>query len=150
MEGYQIFPQQKLPGLRRTIDYVVVCAILQHRLPIYFIEIKTRPALDRINRRGAADTQMRRRFEDIATSFEHIPVPVLIGISAMGTRFATYRYRTNNQAITPAKITPNIELVNDTAPRWWWRHDILRRTGEAALRALANEVKQMVATAIDG
>ena len=141
-EGYQVSPQYNLiPG---SIDYAIVYLVIQQRFPIFFVEIKTLLALNLASSRAEADDQMRTRFRDISNTFGHIPLPTLIGISAMGTRFAVYRHRTRNQSITPRPITSHPLYLTNTAPLQRWSYDLMEDAGEAELRAIANEVKEMV------
>ena len=74
----------------------------------------------------------------------------LIGISAMGTRLAVYEYTPNDRSLAPPRIIrPDHCPFIDTAPEKRWSNDIMEDSGEAKLRALVNEAKEM-ASAIDG
>ena len=69
----------------------MVYVTLQAQLLVFFIEIKTHPALNHISGHEGADRQIQDHFQDISRTFGdqiHLPEE-LIGLSAMGTQFAT-------------------------------------------------------------
>jgi hypothetical protein len=136
-EYYDVAPQ-----FRRntwTKDCTISFVVLKGRTPIFFVEIKTFVALELDSARDAADNQMRTIFLDFSSY--HLPQPKLIGISAMGTHFAVYEYTPNDHRINPS-------ITADTAPKERWSDDIMEDSGEAKLKALVNEVKEM-ASAVD-
>ena len=123
-----------------TISYVVFK--LKRKIPIFFVEIKTFVALELDTARAAADDEMRTFFLDF--SEDRLPQSKLIGISAMGTRFAVYEYTTNDRRLAPPRIMHHHpDPVTDTAPKERWSDDIMEYSGEAKFRALVNEVKEM-------
>ena len=136
-EYYDVAPQfRQNTG---TMDYTISFVVLKGNTPIFFVEIKTFVALELGSARDAADNQMRTIFHDFSSY--HLPQPKLIGISAMGTHFAVYEYTTNDHRVDPS-------IIADTAPKERWSDDIMEDSGEAKLKALVNEVKEM-ASAID-
>jgi len=147
-ERYLIAPQFKrnTGSMDYTISYVVFK--LKGKTPIFFVEIKTFVALELDTARAAADDEMRTFFLDF--SDDRLPQSKLIGISAMGTRFAVYEYTTNDHRLTPRRIIHHPPgPVTDTAPKGRWSDDIMEDSGEAKFRALVNEAKEM-ASAIGG
>ena len=66
----------------------------------------------------------------------------------MGTGFAVYEYATNNRHLDSPRITHS-DILTGTAPNERWSDDIMEDSGEAKLKALVNEVKEM-ALAIGG
>jgi hypothetical protein len=142
-EDYDICPQ--FNAVAGVIDFAVTHNAIRP-IPIFFIEIKVPSNLDHIAARALADGQMRQRFTAIRDAFTPIPLPALIGISAMGTRFSVYRYGTDTGHVAPPEIMPSGIFVTDTAPQGRWRYELMRRTGEHQLRLVVDEVKQMVLT----
>jgi len=149
-EHYLIAPQfrRHTGSMDYTISYVVFKLKGKLETPIFFVEIKTFAALELEAVRAAADDEMRTFFLDF--SADRLPQSKLIGISAMGTRFAVYEYTTNDRRLTPRRIIyrPSGPII-DTAPKGRWSDDIMEDSGEAKFRALVNEVKEM-ASAIGG
>ena len=117
---------------------------LRRKPPIFFVEIKTFVALNLGRARAAADDQMRTIFFDFSS--DPLPPSKLIGISAMGTRFAVYEYTTNDHHLDPPRIIDHPDIVTDTAPKERWRDDIMEDSGEAKFKALVNEAKEMAST----
>jgi hypothetical protein len=115
-------------------------------LPIFFIEIKTFSNLEHESTHEKADEQMHKRFDNILHSESFCPIllPALTGISAIGTHFAVYWCMTHNGVVSPPQIQHHPLYCTDTAPRERWNHDVMEGSGEVRLRALTNEVKQMV------
>jgi hypothetical protein len=126
-----------------TIRYVV----FKGNIPILFLEIKTFVALNLPSARAAADDKMHKIL--LGFSDDRLPQSKLIGISVMGTHFAVYEYTTNNRRIDPPHIARSDMILTDTAPKERWSDDIMEDSGEAKLKALVNEVKEM-ALVIDG
>jgi hypothetical protein len=143
-EYYDVAPQFRRNT--RTKDYTISFVVLKGNTPIFFVEIKTFVALKLGSARDAADNQMRTIFLDFSSN--HLPQPKLIGISAMGTHFAVYEYTPNDHRIDPPRLIINPSIIADTARKERWSDDIMEDSGEAKLKALVNEVKEM-ASAID-
>ena len=141
------------------MDYAVSYVIFKEGTPIFFVDIRPFIALNCNNTRAAADNCIRTIFLDFSAA-KRLPSK-LIGISAMGTRFAVYEFTPNDRRLEPPRIMdrrlespPHIighrsYIFNDTAPKERWTDDIMEVSGEAKLKALVNEAKQM-ASAIGG
>ena len=104
-------------------------------MPVFFTKIKTYIALDKFSLRTEADDQIRKRFVEFADS---IPIPKLVGLSAMGTRFSIYESTMENKLL-PVRIIPDDRSLIDTAPKARWNYDILDPAGE-----VVEEVKAML------
>ncbi|KAF8500632.1 hypothetical protein BU17DRAFT_59027 [Hysterangium stoloniferum] len=139
IEHYQVSPQFK--RITGSMDFTVLYVVSRRKVPVFFVEIKTYIALDKLSSRMEADDQMRKRFFEFMSG--SIPTPKLVGLSAMGTRFSVYQFTTKNNELLPVRIIPDARYVTDTAPKAWWSHDILDAAGEAKLREVVAEVKAM-------
>ncbi|KAF8330647.1 hypothetical protein F5887DRAFT_356328 [Amanita rubescens] len=90
--------------------------------------------------REALDRQIRARMTKLSVN---CPMPVLYGISAVGSRFAFYT-KPRDEAILPQQIPADPGMTTDTAPLERWNCDILEREGEKQLRRVAKEIKAEV------
>jgi hypothetical protein len=140
-EYYQVAPQLK--RIAGSTNYSVIYIVTWHKVPVFFIELKTYVAYEKNSARAEADDQMRSRFLDFNAGSN--PIPTLYGLSALGTRFSVYEYTVANRALTPTRILPHAELLTDTAPRQRWNLDILEPQGEARLKDIVGHIKAMVA-----
>ena len=132
-EHYQVAPQFR--RIARSFDLAILFIVTKRSVPVLFIEIKTF-----MGSRASADQQMRERFLEFAS----VTLPSkLIGISAMGTRFAVYEYTPQNRRLIPSRIMPHPDFINDTAPKERWNYDILEADGEAKFKAIVAEIKTM-------
>ena len=132
-EHYQVSPQfKRIAGL-----YIVS----KRKVPVFFVEIKTYLALDKVSSRTEADDQMRTRFVEFASG--NIPTPKLVGLSALGTKFCVYELTTADNRLLPIRVIPDPQFLIDTAPKARWNYDILDAAGEAKLREAVEEVKAM-------
>jgi len=138
-EHYQVSPQFK--RITGSMDFIILYIVSKRKVPVFFIEIKTFIALDKISSRTEADDQMRKIFVEFASG--NIPIPKLVGLSAMGTHLSIYELTTENKQLLPARIVPDSRFLIDTAPKAWWNYDILDPIGEAKLREVVEEVKAM-------
>ena len=141
-EYYQVAPQFRLNT--GSVNYTISYVVLKKEIPIFFVEIKTFLALDLGSARAAADDQMRAIFRNFSS--DRLPQSKLIGISAMGTRFAVYEYSTNDNRLDPPRITYHPDTATDTAPKERWGDDIMEDSGEAKFKALVNEAKEMASS----
>jgi hypothetical protein len=137
-EKYQVAPQ--LESIRGS-TYFTVFYIKKGKFPVFPLEIKTYLAFDQDSSRKA-DDQMRDRFLEFAS---HLALPKLYGISALGTRFSVYEYHPQTRRLTPRRILPHPNILNDIAPQERWNYDVMQPEGEAKLKQLVSEIKKMVA-----
>lgn len=138
-QHYQISPQYK--RVAGSLDFTVLYIVHKRKVPIFFISIKTFLALDNLSSRAKADDQMRERFLEFSSG--SIPTLKLFGISAMGTRFSVYELTTANRQLQPPRINPDVNYLIDRAPKDRWNHDIMDEAGEARLKEVVAEVKEM-------
>ncbi|KAH7906937.1 hypothetical protein BJ138DRAFT_1161418 [Hygrophoropsis aurantiaca] len=118
-------------------------------VPLLFMEFETSQALDDEATRAQADEQMRKIHLKILE--KRFPItdalpPKLAGISVMGTRFAVCEYSPADRAFPHPLITsPDFENLADTeSPSRERRHyDILEEAGEAKIKQIADELKEM-------
>ncbi|KAH7907657.1 hypothetical protein BJ138DRAFT_1116514 [Hygrophoropsis aurantiaca] len=79
--------------------------------------------------------------------------PKLVGISVMGTRFAVCEYSPADRAFLHPLVTPpgDPENLADTATpsRERWQYDILEEDGEAKIKQIAAELKEMATTVLE-
>ena len=138
-EHYQVSPQFKrvAGSMGLSIFYIVS----KRKIPVFFIEINTSLAVDDMSLRTEADDQMRKRFAQFASG--SLPTPRLFGLSAMGTQFSVYELTTATNQLLPGRTVPNPMFITDMAPRAWWNYDLLTAAGEAKIRELVADVKQM-------
>ncbi|KAF7966874.1 hypothetical protein HWV62_36689, partial [Athelia sp. TMB] len=141
-DHYMISPQFKRPPEGWSIDFTTVFIVQKAFRPVFFLAIKSPGDYTHRSSRAAADTQMRAQFFDLADVVE---LPVIHGVSALGTRLCFYSYRFDNSTLTPPRIPPDSELMNDVAPAARWNVDILSEEGVARMTEAADDVKTMVA-----
>lgn len=139
-ESYMVVPQYKRPTQLTSIDFTTIFLIQQGQHPVFFLEIKAAEHLRNKYTRAAADKQMRERFEDLG---DHVEIPILYGVSAMGTKLCFYKYTKDTGQLEPELIPGHIKIVVDTAPRDRWDFDMLTDEGERKLREVVGEVKRM-------
>ncbi|PPR00670.1 hypothetical protein CVT26_012327 [Gymnopilus dilepis] len=141
-EKYMITPQFKRPPEGWAIDFVTIFVVQKAFHPVFFLEVKPPGHYALRSTRAAADDQMRKRFFDLADVVE---LPVIHGVSALGTRLCFYEYTRNNDLLIPYCKPSNDNHMNDVAPAARWNYDVLSEEGVAKMTQVANEVKAMVA-----
>lgn len=72
-------------------------------------------------------------------------LPVIHGVSALGTRLCFYSYHRDNETLTPPPIPRDAGLMTDVAPAAWWDIDLLSEEGVKRMTDVAIAVKSMVA-----
>ena len=96
-EHYMISPQLKRPPEGWSIDFISLYCPKVSRL-VFFLEIKPPGDLKHRSSRAAADNQVRTRFFDLADA---VDLPVIHGVSTLGTRLCLYSYQRDSNALTP-------------------------------------------------
>jgi hypothetical protein len=139
---FEVVPQYFPPPVvsRDAVDFVFLLLIYVNTSPVFIVEIKPPAEFSRNSKRREADSQMRQRFLDIAADLR---IPVLYGVSAFGTKIMFYKYNKEANVLEPRRITPDPDTLTDTAPRDWWRWDLLEEEGAAMFRHIVEEVKRM-------
>ncbi|KAM6496591.1 hypothetical protein JOM56_007064 [Amanita muscaria] len=140
----EVVPQYFPPSIssRGAVDFVILLLIYVNTSPVFIVEVKPPAEFIRNSRRQEADSQMRQRFLDVAADLR---IPVLHGVSAFGTKITFYKYNKDTNVLEPRRVTPDPETLTGTAPRDWWRWDILEEEGAAKFRQIVEEVKGMCA-----
>lgn len=110
--------------------------------PVFFLDIKPPAHYTHRSSRAAADAQMRTQFYALADVVE---LPVIHGVSALGTHVCFYSYNRDNAVVDPPPIPADVNQMNDVAPAARWNFDVLSDEGVARMTQVANEVKAMVA-----
>lgn len=85
---------------------------------------------------------MRTRFFELV---DVVDLPVIHGVSAIGTRLCLYSYQRDNNALTPPRVPPDAVFMNDIALAARWDTDLLSEEGVERLTEIAAAVKTMVA-----
>ncbi|KAF8424067.1 hypothetical protein EV426DRAFT_600437 [Tirmania nivea] len=75
--------------------------------------------------------KMRERFQDLG---DRIKIPMLYGVSAIGTKLRFYKYTKDTQQLEPELILGHTKIMVDTAPRDYWSVDVLTPEGEQQFR----------------
>ena len=112
-----------------------------HRIPVFFVEIKTARTIQNLSARAAADDQMRLRLKQL---FDQ-SLTELHGISALGTRVCFYCLNKSTESVTPPPIPHNTVYVNDTAPADRWDADILTDDGYDCFMNIVRHVGALAA-----
>ncbi|KAF8332513.1 hypothetical protein F5887DRAFT_996703 [Amanita rubescens] len=99
--------------------------------PLLVLQLKAPGDLQSRSTREASDRQIRTRMTNLSV---RCPIPVLHGISAMGTRLCFYT-KPRYDAILPQQIPANTGTMTDTAPPERWNCDLLEREGEKIKKA---------------
>ncbi|KAF8486104.1 hypothetical protein DFH94DRAFT_168602 [Russula ochroleuca] len=63
--------------------------------------------------------------------------------SALSRRYSVYEYHRYDGRLTPSRILPHPDIINNTAPQERWNYDVMTRKGEAKLNQLVGEIKVM-------
>ncbi|KAF5390840.1 hypothetical protein D9757_004529 [Collybiopsis confluens] len=130
LDGYQVNPQYKGPA-SAPISHPTTFVVTRFRekgeeTPLLFIDVQARYVGRYPTTRSAVDAQMRNRFRMLGSLVE---IPCLYGISAIGTRICIYKYSKEKNRLEPRPTPPS--------------DDITTPEGEAAIRLLAEDVKEM-------
>lgn len=139
-------------------DFVVSFETTFRQHPVLILGVKPSQHLSLNSTREAADRQIRRRLiidllgvwrycrlrsHDPTAEFlpsGRAPLPVLYGISAIGTKLCFYEFEKAPMHMTPRRIPNDPEFTTDVAPQERWDCDVLEANGEQRLRALATQI----------
>jgi hypothetical protein len=140
-------PQVIAPATSRrddsdALDFVVYYfRVYFHRVPVFFLQVKTGVTIRNLSSRAAADYQMRLRLRQL---FDE-SLSKLHGISALGTRLCFYCLDKNTESLTPPFIPRNTAYVNDVAPAHLWDTDILTDDGYNRFMSIVQQIKALAA-----
>ncbi|KAJ7259636.1 hypothetical protein C8J57DRAFT_1072718, partial [Mycena rebaudengoi] len=112
------------------------------------VEIRPAGHLAQRAARPVADAQMRDAFGPLVNGGGIFKcVPTLVGISALGSRFAVYAYDTASRKLTPPpaiSIPKDPRIALDDADTARWAHDFLDAiAGEARLLDVVRSTRAM-------
>ena len=165
---YTLFPPDSdflilpnyLPGGRDDGDKFIVSFEINFRQhPVLILQVKPSQCLSYPSTRGTADKQVRYRLVDLLGGWrccrmcsrdltadflpsESAPLPVLYGISAIGTKLCFYELEKAPRRITPRRPPNNLDFTTNVAPQERWDCDVLEANGEQRLRALATQITE--------
>ena len=137
---FEVVPQFPPVTAREVVDFVIVLLIYVAATPVFIVQVKPPADFRLASKRREADLQLRQRVEDIAPDLK---IPALHDVSAFGTRIAFYKYHLDSGRLELRNITPDPDVLTDTAPRGWWSYDILEQEGAQKFREVVDEVKTM-------
>ena len=123
------------------LDFVVYFRVDLHRIPVFFVEVKTALTITILSARADADDQMRQRLRQLYDQ----SLSELRGISALGTKLCFYSLDKSLESLTPLAIPRNEAYINDTAPVARWDSDMLTDNGYDRFMGVCNEVKALAA-----
>jgi hypothetical protein len=140
-EDFEISPQSR--RIKGSMDFTIIFIIMKRKVPVFFLAVKAYVALECFSLRKQADDHMRRQFLDFSS--QSLPLRKLYGISALGTRFSVYEYHSDTHRLTPKLVLPDLDIVSDTVPQERWNYDVMTPEGEAKLKQIVGEIKEMAA-----
>ncbi|THH08901.1 hypothetical protein EW146_g8848 [Bondarzewia mesenterica] len=88
---------------------------------------------------GPADRQIHHRLMDMSGD---AILPVLYGISAIGTKLCFYEHETAQRCMSPQHILNDPDLITNVMPKEQWDCDVLEADGEQRLRALVGQIME--------
>ncbi|KAF8450144.1 hypothetical protein BGX38DRAFT_1184726, partial [Terfezia claveryi] len=136
-----VVPLYKCSELSKTaVDFTTVFIVRHNDHPVFFLEIKPAGYLQHNSSREAADLQMRERFRIL---FDDVQIPIMYGVSAIGTRLCIYSWNKETRRITPNAIPIDQNVTSDTAPAARWNLELMTAEGEQRLREVVRHVKEM-------
>jgi hypothetical protein len=124
---------------RDPLDFVVYFRVYLHRVPVFFLEVKTAVTIRNLSSRVAADDQMRSRLTQL---FDE-SLSELHGISALGTRLCFYCLDKNTESLTPPFIPRISAYINDVTPAHLWDTDILTDEGYNRFMGFVQRIKAL-------
>jgi len=141
-ERYIVTPKPMQPPADWSTDPGVVFIVEKASQPVFFLEVKPPAYYAHRSCRAVADEQMRAQFLELADA---VKLPVLHGVSALGTRLCFYSFQSDTNMLTPPRVLKDLGSMKDVAPPTRWDVDLLSEEGEAKMRQVVDEVKAMVA-----
>lgn len=139
-EGYMVVPRYKRPRDVTSAEFYAIFLVQQGESPVFFVEIKAAGHIHNRARRGAADEQMRETFCEL---LEDITIPILYGVSAMGTKLCFYTFTKETRRLEPNRVANSDIFLVDMAPKSRWDVDILTAEGEQRFRDIVEDAKRM-------
>ncbi|KAF9069196.1 hypothetical protein BDP27DRAFT_1421169 [Rhodocollybia butyracea] len=112
----EVVPQLPATTAHEAVDFIFLLLVYINETPVFVVEIKPLDHLRRNSKRQEADLQLRRPF---------------------------YTYDKNTRRILPRAVTPDPDILVDTAPKEWWSYDIVEEDGANKFREVVKEVEEM-------
>jgi hypothetical protein len=144
-ENFLITPQylRSSEGLGHTNDHNVVFVVehTQHRVPVFFLEVKHPDHYKTLAGRAQADKRMRLLFAEFA---ERVELEKLYDVSALGVQVGYYELEGADGSIYPREIPYDGNYVTNVAPVNRWPYNILSEGGWNEVVRIAEAVKTMV------
>lgn len=139
-EGWNVVPQYCQPRRWKTTDATTVFLVKNQKVPVFFLQVKPAAHLQNLATRASADKQMRERFAELQ---ELVQTPKLHAFSALGSKFAHYKFTSKDMELSPAETPRNACYLTDTAPMNSWDADLLTQDGLSLFMNVVSDVKQM-------
>lgn len=83
--------------------------------------------------------------ELIRILFDDVEIPILYGVSAIGTRLSIYTWNKETRRITPNAISIDPDVTSDTGPAARWDLELMTADDEERLREIVRYIKEMSA-----
>ncbi|KAJ7498403.1 hypothetical protein B0H11DRAFT_819458, partial [Mycena galericulata] len=124
---------------RDTVDFIVYLIVFRDQRPVFLVEIKDDAHILVPTKRKAADAQMRERYDVLLHA---CPIPMLYGLSVLGTKMRVYCGNLADQTVAPSFVDtdPGHVLPNDYLGGEW-SVDIMSQAGFSEMKRLINYIK---------
>ncbi|KAJ7022904.1 hypothetical protein C8F04DRAFT_1136463 [Mycena alexandri] len=143
-EGFDFVVAPQAPPTdksRDTVDFIVyfiVFDVAQQR-PVFLVEVKDDAHNLIPTKRKAADEQMRERYDEL---LRDCPIPLLYGLSVLGTGMRVYCGNKARKAVTPPFVETNRHFVlPDDYLQDEWSVDILSPGGFSKMKQIVAYIK---------
>lgn len=143
-EGFDFFVTRQSPpadDTRETVDFIVHLLVLDvNCLPVLIIEIKDDSHVNNSSTRDAEDTQMHSRFDALLHT---CPLPILYGLSLLGTRMRVYTGNTETMEVNPpsADRPAKGRALDPSFLANQWDLDILSDDGFRKMKEIVSFIK---------
>ncbi|KAJ7471977.1 hypothetical protein FB451DRAFT_312077 [Mycena latifolia] len=141
-DGFDNFlaPAPTRDDATEAVDFVVSLVVMnRHRQPVFLIQIQNDFNLASPSKRSVADQQMRSRYDDL---LYNCPLPVLYGLSVMGTNMRVYTGDTAAMSLDPPRVATSPDRVLDRKHlEGAWNVDILSTEGFAKMKEIVHFIK---------
>jgi len=117
-------------------DVSIMFLIAYHGDPVFLVKVKAARQIHDESCRASADRELREMFAEL---YNNLKIPILHGVSAIGTKLCFYKYSKRMQQIEPGRVP----YYMFTAPRDRWNLDLLTPEGEQRLRDVVGHIKRM-------
>ncbi|OBZ66468.1 hypothetical protein A0H81_13603 [Grifola frondosa] len=136
--------QYRPPSEGRFIDFASIFVIKHAQRSVFFLEVKPAAYFQGEGTRGLMDDQMRDHFFML---HDQVKIPVLYGVSALGTHLCLYKCTASSGDLEPATIAHRPMRLDDYAPAERWSLELLSDEEYNFMTELAANITQMTAEA---